>query len=523
MNGFGPTFGDPARRFGRAVYERLRELPSRLPDRSDGPTVPPSLRERLAAADTWLFESVADHHWPYGDRVLPSLSRCANHGVLWGAVAAGLALTRSPRARRGAVRGMASLAVASATINTLGKRSVRRPRPLLDAVPLVRQLKRQPITSSFPSGHAASAAAFAAGVALESRGWGAVVAPLAFSVAFSRVYTGVHYPGDVLAGAALGVGAAFAVRGLVPTRDQMPSPGRPLVDTPALPGGKGLVMVVNTGAGTPDRVRALRDALPLMEVVETVGGDLVRDLDRAASRAVALGVCGGDGTVNAAAATALRHGLPLAVLPGGTLNHFAYDLGVEDPQDLVRAVERGDAVAVDVGRFRSGPEGTSGIFLNTFSLGVYPELVHERERWSGRIGGRLADVVAAFHVRRRGRPLRAVVDGRRRALWLLFAGNCTYSRMGLTAGRRVDLADGLLDVRAVHGGRWPGVRLLGAALAGPLSRSPLHAAVRRLRLRVEGIAPGTQLAYDGEIGPCGPVLRVDKLHEALTVYRPLTL
>ncbi|WP_445397385.1 bifunctional phosphatase PAP2/diacylglycerol kinase family protein [Streptomyces sp. LE64] len=504
------------RRAGRAAYERLRRA-------TGEPPVPPSFKDRLATVDTRLFESVADHHWPYGDRVLPRLSRSANHGLLWGAVAAGLVLTRSRRARRGAVRGMASLAVASATINTLGKRSVRRARPVLDAVPVVRRLKRQPITTSFPSGHAASAAAFAAGVALESRGWGAVVAPIAFSVAFSRVYTGVHYPADVLAGAALGVGAAFAVRGLVPTRDQLPSPGRPLVDTPALPGGRGLVMVVNAGAGTPDRVRALREALPLMEVVETTGPDLARELEAAAQRAVALGACGGDGTVNTAAATALRHGLPLAVLPGGTLNHFTYDLGVEDPQDLVRAVERGEAVAVDVGRFRSGPEGTSGIFLNTFSLGVYPELVHERERWSGRIGGRLADVVAAVHVRRRSRPLRAVVDGRRRALWLLFAGNCTYGRMGLTAGRRVDLADGLLDVRAVHGGRWPGVRLLGAALAGPLSRSPFHAAVRRLRVRVEGIAPGTRLAFDGEIGPCGPVLRVDKLHEALTVYRPLTL
>ncbi|NED26421.1 phosphatase PAP2 family protein, partial [Streptomyces anulatus] len=69
-----------------------------------------------------------------------------------------------------------------------------------DLVPVVRQLKRQPITTSFPSGHAASAAAFATGVALESKGWGAVVAPVAVAVATSRVYTGVHYPSDVLAG-----------------------------------------------------------------------------------------------------------------------------------------------------------------------------------------------------------------------------------------------------------------------------------------------------------------------------------
>ncbi|MGW0416024.1 phosphatase PAP2 family protein, partial [Streptomyces collinus] len=175
----------------------------------------------LLAADTRLFEAAAARHWPGAERVLPRLSRSANHGVLWFATAAAIAASRTPRARRAATRGIASLSLASLTINTLGKRSVRRARPVLDTVPAVRQLKRQPITTSFPSGHAASAAAFAAGVALESPRWGAVVAPVAFSVAASRVYTGVHFPSDVLAGAALGAGAAFAVRGLVPTRAQI--------------------------------------------------------------------------------------------------------------------------------------------------------------------------------------------------------------------------------------------------------------------------------------------------------------
>ncbi|MYR01198.1 phosphatase PAP2 family protein, partial [Streptomyces sp. SID6139] len=170
--------------------------------------LPHPLYERLLAADARLFERAARWNWPGAERVLPRLSRSANHGVLWAAVAAGVAATRTPRARRAALRGMASLAVASATVNTLGKRSVRRARPLLDPVPRGRRLRRQPVTTSFPSGHAASAAAFAVGVALESPAWGAAVAPLAFSVAASRVYTGVHFPSDVLAGAALGAGAA---------------------------------------------------------------------------------------------------------------------------------------------------------------------------------------------------------------------------------------------------------------------------------------------------------------------------
>ncbi|MDG9717772.1 bifunctional phosphatase PAP2/diacylglycerol kinase family protein [Streptomyces sp. DH24] len=478
------------------------------------------LRDRLLALDCRLFEAAAARHWPGAERVLPRLSRSANHGVLWFAVAAGLAATRTPRARRAAARGLASLSLASLTINTLGKRTVRRPRPGLDAVPVVRQLKRQPITTSFPSGHSASAAAFATGVALESPAWGAAVAPVAASVALSRVYTGVHFPSDVLAGAALGAGAAFAVRGMVPTRAQLTPPARPRADAPALPEGAGLVLVANTAAGSADRVRSLRDALPRAEIVECEAADVRAELEKAATHAVVLGVCGGDGTVNAAAEIALRHDVPLAVLPGGTLNHFAYDLGVEDARDLAPALERGEAVRVDVGRFACG--GKQGVFVNTCSLGVYPELVRERDRWSHRIGSWPAGVLAALRVLHGGRhPLEVARQGRTRPLWLLFAGNGTYHRMGLAPGRRLDMADGQLDVRVVHGGRKPAVRLLAAALAGPLTRSPAHAAVQVGRLRLDGVAPGTLLAYDGEVTEVEGRVTLEKLPEALVVYRPL--
>ncbi|MGN9757419.1 bifunctional phosphatase PAP2/diacylglycerol kinase family protein [Streptomyces sp. SD31] len=480
-----------------------------------------ALRNRLLALDSRLFEFAAERNWPYAERVLPRLSRSANHGVLWFAAAAAIAAGRTPRGRRAAARGLASLSLASLTINTLGKRSVRRPRPLLDPVPLVRQLKRQPITTSFPSGHAASAAAFATGVALESPAWGLAVAPIAWSVALSRVYTGVHFPSDVLAGAALGAGAAFAVRGMVPTRDRLIPPARPRTDVPALPDGAGLVMVANQGAGTANRVHALLDALPRAEVVECEPSYLRAELQKAATRARVLGVCGGDGTVNAAAEVALRHGLPLAVLPGGTLNHFAHDLGVEGERDLIRAVQRGEAVRVDVGRFTC--DGQHGLFLNTCSLGVYPELVRKRDRFAPRIGAWPAGVFAALRVLRSDRhPLHAEVGGRAHPLWLLFAGNGTYHRLGLAPARRLDLADGVLDVRVVHGGRRPALRLLAAALAGPLTRSPAHAAVQVGRLHLSGVTPGALLAYDGEVTEVGGEVTLEKLPEALTVYRPLS-
>ncbi|MFB9514080.1 bifunctional phosphatase PAP2/diacylglycerol kinase family protein [Streptomyces purpureus] len=485
----------------------------------------PSLGLRTARLlgdwDRELFHRVARRHWPGADPLLPRLSRFADHGVLWFTTAAGIAaLGGSARARRAALRGVASLALASATINTVGKRAVRRARPVLDAVPLIRQLKRQPFTTSFPSGHSASAAAFATGVALESAGWGAAVAPLAGAVALSRVYTGVHYPSDVLVGAGLGVAAAFAVRALVPARTQPHAPGRPYHEAPALPGGAGLTVVVNEASGSAD-AELLRDALPYAEVRACAPEDVERELESAAWECRALGVSGGDGTVNQAAAVAARHGLPLAVFPGGTLNHFAMDLGLETVADTCRALTTGDAVRVDLGRFSPGPRGAAhGYFVNTFSLGVYPELVRLRERWSPRIGAWPAGILAAVRVLRGEHPLETQVSGERRPLWLLFAGNGVYGRVGPAPTRRDDLADGLLDVRVVHGGRLPGLRLVAAALAGPLSRSPVHAARSLHGLRIGGLAPGTPIAYDGEVAEAEGSLLVDKAPRALIVYGP---
>ncbi|MET9434987.1 phosphatase PAP2 family protein [Streptomyces sp. NPDC006551] len=490
------------------------------------------LRGRFGRLDRTVFGHVANRSWPGAEPVLPRLSRSANHGLLWFGIAAGMWAFGGPRGRRAAVRGAASLALASATVNTLAKGAVRRERPLIDAVPLVRRLPHQPFTSSFPSGHSASAAAFTAGVALESRGWAAAVLPVAASVAFSRVYTGVHYPSDVLVGAGLGVGAAYAVRGLAPTRDLVATPARPRVRVRGLPEGDGLVVVVNAASGAQpqllDPVRQLRTLLPRAEVIlyEEKTGTLADVLDTAAAevadRGGVLGVCGGDGTVNAAVEPALRHGVPLLVVPGGTFNHFAVDLGVDTVAEACAALTEGHAVRADVGRITSETDGSRAYFLNTFSLGVYPELVRLRERWSPRLGGPLASLLGVVHVLRTSRPLRAEVNGRRESLWLLFAGNGAYRSVGLAPLRRHDLADGVLDVRVAHGGRFARTRLLATAVAGGLARTRLYAAARTTSLHVSGLPEGTHMAYDGEVVPAPGAFRLDKLPGALTVYRPLT-
>ncbi|AEW97248.1 phosphatase PAP2 family protein [Streptantibioticus cattleyicolor] len=488
---------------------------------------------RIGAWDRALFLQVATRRWPGAEPVLPRLSRAADHGVLWLAGAGALAVAGGRRGRRAALRGVGSLALASLVVNTVGKRSVRRARPVLDEVPVLRRLARQPFTTSFPSGHAASAAAFATGVALQASRWAPVVIPVAASVAFSRIYTGVHYPSDVLAGAAVGTAAALLLRAVVPVaapaEERAASPGHPAPAAPALPDGEGLTVVVNSASGTPSLLAPaavrLAELLPRAEVVEATEDDDLRELlekasRQAAERGGALGVHGGDGTVNTAAGIAARHHVPLAVFPGGTRNHLALDLGTETAEETARAVREGSATAMDLAWF-SGPDGRHVPFVNTFSLGAYPELVRIRERWSRRLGSWPASVLAAVHVLRTARPLPVVVGGRQRRVWLLFVGNCAYRRgAGLVPSRRADLADGLLDVRVVDGGRFARTRLLAAALTGGLARTPVYSARRLRSLRVGGLAAGTHLAYDGEVAPAPAELTIRKAAGAVVVYRP---
>ncbi|WP_347877263.1 phosphatase PAP2 family protein [Streptomyces sp. 8K308] len=109
----------------------------------------------VSRLDRRVFERVAAAHPPGVQAVLPRLSHAADHSRLWLATAAAFAATGDRTARRAAVRGVGALALASFVTNTVIKYVTSRERPLIDAVPLPRRLKRQPRTTSFPSGHAA--------------------------------------------------------------------------------------------------------------------------------------------------------------------------------------------------------------------------------------------------------------------------------------------------------------------------------------------------------------------------------
>jgi undecaprenyl-diphosphatase len=164
--------------------------------------------QRADRLDRALYRIPATAHTPRLDLAMRRLSQAANYSRLSIGSAALLALD-GPRGRRAAASGLLAAFTTSGLVNVLLKPVGRRPRPdrLRARIPRARHV-RMPDSHSFPSGHTAAAAAFAAGAGRELPAARLPLGALAAAVGYSRVHTGVHYPGDVLAGAALGVGVA---------------------------------------------------------------------------------------------------------------------------------------------------------------------------------------------------------------------------------------------------------------------------------------------------------------------------
>src|SRR5688500_10026472 len=230
------------------------------------------------------------------DRWLRRLSTFANHGRLWMDLGVLLGVRKGPL-RRGAVRGLGSMAFSSALVNMLVKRYFGRVRPDLENLQSHRRLRREPGSLSFPSGHSSSAAAFVTGLAMESPLAGAALAPVALGVGYSRVHVGVHYPGDVVAGLAVGGAVAAATQHWWRVRPKDPARVRDTHEAPALPGGEGLVIAVNPRSGPDeyDPAEASRAVLPRAEVLETTseeGVDALLGEAASSGRARALCVAG---------------------------------------------------------------------------------------------------------------------------------------------------------------------------------------------------------------------------------------
>lgn len=169
------------------------------------PRGPARWLEDAERVDVALYAAIAQTPTPTLDRAMAQLSRAADYSRLSLVSSAVLAATGGSRGRHAAAMGIASTGVAASLFNLVVKPLSRRSRPdrIAEEVPIARHV-RMPSSTSFPSGHSAAAFAFATGAGHVFPPAAVPLRGLAALVAYSRVHTGVHYPGDVVAGALMG-------------------------------------------------------------------------------------------------------------------------------------------------------------------------------------------------------------------------------------------------------------------------------------------------------------------------------
>ena len=233
-----------------------------------------------------------------------------------------------------------------------------------------------------------------------------------------------------------------------------------------------IAIVRNPRSGSaPDRPtleRALCAAGLAADIVDLPDIDIEARLDRISCCEV-VAAAGGDGTVSTVAAAVMRAGTTLAIIPAGTLNHFARDAGIPTEIDQAIAVIRaGRERAFDVGVVNGH------IFLNNVSLGSYPRMVHERDGLEQ--NGRSRTVANTIAVARTWWHLRKLtatmdIDGQQmvRRSPFIVVGNGSYVLSGLSLGRRDQIADGRLSLYvAPSTGRIGALSLPFRALVGRL-------------------------------------------------------
>lgn len=294
---------------------------------------------------------------------------------------------------------------------------------------------------------------------------------------------------------------------------------------PAPTGPLHLVLPRRPGADLA-RLRARLEEAPHLQEHDVVWhvpdkrGDIVALAQRAAQAARADGglvvAAGGDGTINAVAAAALREGVPMGVVPLGTFNYFSRDQGLPlEPsaavQELLEALRAGDLRPVQVGFVNNRA------FLVNASVGLYPKLLAEREHASRRFGRSrwvaLASAVWSMFRPASGRRWRVALRTQRggaaqtleqeHLVTMLFVGNSPLQldRVGLPQAQSVAEGGQIAVVLLKPQGRWAVARTIWNAALGHLDRDSAVLSMACSELTVEPASwrpPQVKLAFDGE-------------------------
>jgi YegS/Rv2252/BmrU family lipid kinase len=243
--------------------------------------------------------------------------------------------------------------------------------------------------------------------------------------------------------------------------------------------------------------------------------------DAIASNVDAILAGGGDGTIRSVASFLVGRDIPLGVLPLGTLNHFARDIGIPvDLEKATRIVLAGRTRRVDVG------EVNGRFFLNNSSLGLYPRVVRLRQRYSAHgLRKWMIALWATMKVLEQNPVLgvRIAAEGEAvvRRTSLLLIGNNAYQMSGIDAGSRQSLSDGQLAVYVVRGGgRWKLIKLLWKTITGRVREEPDFDAFLVKEATIESRAERLLVACDGEVETLDLPLSYRSRPLALTVFVP---
>jgi diacylglycerol kinase family enzyme len=294
-----------------------------------------------------------------------------------------------------------------------------------------------------------------------------------------------------------------------------------------------VIVLMNAKAGAnsaertrqADEVRAALDEAGVAADVRQVRPDQLFD---AAARAAddpgtdAVVAAGGDGTISAVAAALAGKPKPLGVIPRGTLNHFARDLGIPLAlRDAAAVIAQRNVRRVDLG------EVNGRAFINNSSIGLYPQIVRAREELRERLGGNkwIAMLVAALRVFRRHPTVRVRIGvGERTMLCntpLVFVGNNRYEINGTSLGRRQRLDGGELSVYFTNRtGRFGLLRLALRALFGRLEQAKDFAALGVTEVWIETPRRQLRVALDGEVIQLPPPLHYRIRPASLRVLAP---
>jgi len=281
--------------------------------------------------------------------------------------------------------------------------------------------------------------------------------------------------------------------------------------------GRGLILV-NESSGLDDTPTEDLAALFPGHQIEVFGLGTFAERVRAAvaDGAGFVGVAGGDGTIRCVVQELVGTEIALLAIPAGTRNHFARALGIEDLKLAAEAVGMtGTRDTVDVG------EVNDRCFVNSASIGSYPELVLLREAHERRFPKVIANGVATWQQLRRGRKITVTLERAQVRAWMVFVGNGCYGDSVRDLVSRESLTDNVLDVRVVRADRPASrLRVLGALLLGRLGRSPLILRLQSAEVTVELRRRTAEVALDGEVETLATPLRFRSLPHALAVLVP---